>query len=238
MAFNPLDLTLPTGISSANLICLYQFDDPSTGILDRSGNGYNLNAAGQNYYTRGQQGEILWQAYTSDWYYTNAFAGVFNTLGALTVEWVGMQHLYADANMFWFCIGDNASTSEALNVICAAYVPARSAALGLTMRHESGLGVDINTPFQWTIPFGGLHHIVLTRAADGVTYKFFSDGELLETIVASGPPTGGTGSIRLYLQGGGSTGNENSGYMNSFRYLKDIAYSEDQVAESYGRIHV
>jgi hypothetical protein len=70
-----------------------------------------------------------------------------------------------------------------------------------------------------------------------VTYKYYSDSELLETLVATDPPTGGTGALRLYLMGQGTSLNW-YGYLNSFRYLRNVEYSEAQVLESYNRFHV
>lgn len=241
MAFNYLDTILPSGISAASLICVYQFDGPTNGFKDRSGNGYDLGhlGGGNPYYTKERQGEGLWMNYRlNDYARTGAQTGVFNTLGALTVEWIGNKLAYGNSTEFLFAIGDVPSSTESENCICALYKRSFGNAQGWLTFHERGAGVDVVVQSEWSmLPFG-LEHGVLTRASDGVTYKLYSDGVLLETLVASDPPTGGNGAIRIYLLGTDSTSHDSYGHLNSFRYCKNVEFSQAQVLESYNRVHV
>jgi hypothetical protein len=241
MGFNYLDTVLPSGVSAASLICVYQFDGPTNGFTDRSGNGYDLAhmGGGNPYYTKGRQGEGLWMNYRlNDYAQTGAQTGVFNTLGALTVEWIGSKLAYGNSAEFLFAIGNVPSSTESVNCICSLYKTSWGNPQGWRAFHERGAGVDVLSQFEWImLPFG-LEHGVLTRASDGVTYKLYSDGELLETVVASDPPTGGTGAIRIYLFGTGSSSHDSYGYLNSFRYCKDVEFTPAQVLESYNRVHV
>jgi hypothetical protein len=239
MAFNYLDNVLPGDVSGSNLVCLYQFDGPTLGLTDRSGNGHDLTETGAALWTRSSQGEGLWQNRTNRWLSTDAKSGVFNTLGAFTVEWIEMKLLYAEATEILWVIGELGSAVESLNVTGCFYTRSNASdPQSMIALHEEGAGVNVYAFFEWGQPFGGLHHGALTRAADGVTYKYYSDGNLLETVVASDPPTGGTGSIKIYLQGSGSTSQEHYGYMNSWRYCRNVEFSPTQILSSYNRVHV
>lgn len=238
MAWNYLDTTLPPGIS-AGIVCLYQFDGYPNGLLDRSGNGRTLRYFGSvNPRWSRIDGVGVYQAGPNSWLGLDvAVSGVFNTLGELTVEWVGGKSNYINANQYIFCIGDLTSSTESLNAIAALYVGDSSHAK-YSVIHERGSGVNVVTDAQyWTEPLAGLHHGVLTRESDGKTYKIYSDGVLLETLVASDPPTGGTGSIRIHVFGGGTTSIENYGYCSSFRYVKE-RFTAEQVLASFNRVHV
>lgn len=250
MAFNYLDMVLPTGVSPTNLVALYQFDGPTLGFTDRSGNGHDLigrgDAAAAIRFTREQQGAGLWQNRVDQWRDTGNKAGVFNTLGALTVEWVGKLDIFpTNGNSWWhdvwFLAGSIPGGSSGDNTTVAIWLLKETNPKGLYVYHEYGANDRAAVQFDWGIPYGGLHHGVLTRAADGVTYKYYSDGILLQTKVASTPPTGGTGSVKLSLLGSRQSQwqyDVMNATMSSVRYFRDVEFTAEQVAESYRRIHV
>jgi len=239
MAFELLDTTLPAGVSPARLVALYQFDAQATALTDRSGNGHDLTPYGAVVRLgRGACGERLWQNYNNNWLATAAKSGVFNTLGALTVEWVGMiQYYQHNYNMWLWTIGDPTVTSSTLNVVASLRIRDPGVYdLNAVAMHERDSGVNEDAVFDWGLPFV-LHYGALTRAADGKTYKYYSDGELLQTAVTTNPPTGGTGNIKITLLGCGSVVGECHGYLSSWRYCKDVEFTPDQIAESYDRIY-
>lgn len=60
--------------------------------------------------------------------------------------------------------------------------------------HEFGAGSSnsIVSSSNYLLREGTNQHVVMSRAADGITYKIYVNGVFVETLVASTPPTGGT----------------------------------------------
>lgn len=244
MALDMLDLVLPSGISVSTLVALYQFDGPTLGLTDRSGNGHDLTMiSGVPVFSVLGDGEKTLHTFNAVTTYpqTEAKAGVFNTTGALTIEWVAMVEEYNTGNeMPLFAIGDMSSLSSGLNVTALLEIrEADQDLVELSVFHERGAGVNERTDFGgWTIPHGRLGYGALTRAADGVTYKLYADGEYLATGVTANPPDGGTGNIRIYIHGCNYSGRYFYGHTSSWRYCRGVEFTAEQIEESFNRIRV
>jgi hypothetical protein len=244
MPLGMLDTVLPSGVSGSTLVALYQFDGPTLGLTDRSGNGHDLTMnAGTDIYEMTDQSERCLQTYSASWTFpwTAAKSATFNETGALTIEWTAkVQEYDTGSDMTLFVIGNLVSGSSSLNTTCAVLVMEADAdPCAIRVIHEHGGGVNDEVEFPWTIPFARLGHMALTRAADGKTYKLHSDGELLDTQVAANAPDGGAGAIRIILMGHSTTYNRPFyGSVGSWRYCKGVEFTAAQVLESYNRIHV
>jgi len=120
MAFNFLDDVLPVGAS--NLKLLYNFDgsleaypptQPANTLQDLSGNTVNLTLNNYGYpvyiepFSVTAQGEsVLMSLHNRYLHSVTTHSGVFNTLGEITVEWIGYSHVCDIDYERWLCCSD------------------------------------------------------------------------------------------------------------------------------------
>ena len=244
MALGFLTTSLPTGVSPTTLVCLYQFDGPTNGLDDRSGNGHHLHTfdGGAEKYSIHRNGEmaLVNGGSLSDYPLTDNKTD-FRELGALTVEWVGsIMEWNTGAPVFLWEIGNLWSASSSLNTSCSAGIrdsdtyPARIFAL-----HEYGAGTNESVDFDWGMPHCVLEHFALTRASDGVTYKLYAGGRYLQTKVAANAPDNGGGSWPITLMCRyNDAGSDAHGHLSSWRYCKGVEFTAAQVLESFNAIRV
>jgi hypothetical protein len=198
--------SLPPGVDSSKLVALYQFDDTANYLDDRSGNGRDLviqvggvapllqvsqNLVGRQYYDD-----------VNGHFTTTAIEAALAPLaiGAFTIELL-FSTPYTGDNDVYAGIGGIGADVEANNFLFVIYARLTSGFSNkIRIVHESGAGTEVDTDTQVSVP-PELHHFVVTKNEDGVTHKLYINGICLETVVATGPATGGTNS-RILVGGG------------------------------------
>lgn len=231
-----LTMTLPAGASPSNVVCLYQFNKHTEGLLDRSGNGHNLTnkATFEDYYSLTEQSMgVSGLEFRSDYFVYGPTGLSPSTLGALTLEFIWTPTLYTDQDDFIFMVAGPSASEAAEDNIAVSFWLDRLADRGqLYALHEYGGGTNEIARFDWVGCQSAPQYVALTRAADGVTYKLYINGEHVATTVAANAPTGSSSSAVNIRMGGDSGGNDLYAYMHSLRYTKEL-YSDNQIMESY-----
>lgn len=232
-SWNYFTTTLPTGADSSKLICLYQFDGPDEGLTDRTGNGHDLTVNRDVFWAhlKGSLGinAVQFRDNTNSEGPVRLFPG---TTGAWTVEWLWSPIAWTTAADFIFAVY-GAGETEASNVTVDIIVAATNGQIGV--HHERGAGSNVSGNFSFTGLLGHIQYGAVTRNADGVTHKLYSDGDYVETLVLDNPPTGGDGADVHVAVGGGDTDNDLYAYLFSIRYVQE-EYSAAQILESYNAV--
>jgi hypothetical protein len=231
-----LTMNVPAGASPANVVCLYQFNKHTEGLLDRSGNGHNLTnkATYEDYYPPVAHSlGVSGLEFRSDYNVYGPTGLGPNTLGAFTLEFLWTLTAFTTDDDFVFVVaGTPGSEAEEDNVTASFWLDRTADRGQLYAFHEYGAGLNELARFDWCGCESGPQYVAITRAADGVTYKLYLNGEHVGTTVAANPPTGG-GSANVNVRiGGDSAGNDLYGYVHTLRYTKEL-YSDAQIAESY-----
>jgi hypothetical protein len=175
-------------------------------------------------------------AHGSSWLESTPSA-VLGTVGAATLEFVFMRYRLASLDDVYNGYVSIAGAGEALATNCMLSICGSTTRNRLGAFHEygsAGSNVIVWSADYWTVGISGhLTYLAVTREEDGITYKFYADGNYLETVVASQAPEGGTSvSVRI----GGITGSVNNsgglGAYNSARWSHGIM-AGDQLQETY-----
>lgn len=198
--------------------CLYQFDGTVDDLDDRTTNGNDLVIQGAvaHMKTVSASGLIGWSFIPNDNIYARGPNGNYQNTGAGTIEVTGCWATPFGTVCHIFNIGYDGSALESRNQVMGLRVTATTAEIAGW--HESGGGNDINAGIGCCVPRYADGYFALTRAADGVTYKFYFNGNLYGTAVAASAPTGGTDGY-IYV-GGQSSSTDYSGNIMSARYSK------------------
>jgi len=230
-----LGLELPAGVTPGNLVCLYQFNESPDGLTDRSGNGHNLTLnGGTEIYTPTERVLGVAGLELRNDRFAAAPTGLSpQTLGAFTVECIWTPGVWTvDDDSIFDIRGATAGELEDDNASVSLWVGNEPGMGRYWAQHEYGAGLDSNNYFTFGGTLNTTQLVTLTRAADGVTYKLSLQGELVETVVAANPPTGGGGANVRIRVGGYSFGNDVYGALHSLRYVKE-EFTAAQVLASY-----
>jgi hypothetical protein len=203
-------------------------------LTDRAGNGHDLTANRDVFWAAlaGSVGINALQVRTN----TNIEGptGLYpGTLGAFTVEWIWSPILWSADTDFIFSVGGPGSELEADNFTLRILVNAGDGAYGNF--HERGAGTNVEGFGTSAGLIGHVQYGAMTRNADGVTHKLYSDGDFRETITLSDPPTGGDGANVVVQVGGDDTANDLYAFLFSIRYAQE-EYTAAQILESYQRV--
>jgi hypothetical protein len=195
-----LDTNLPSGVT-ASIEALYQLDESANWLKDRSSAGRDLTLVGANaptlYRAHGLTGRAFWDDTGGHFLQTAVDASLVSAIGAMTVEMILIALGFtADDDSLFYIGGDPASETEANNILfdLRAYGTNELRANRLDVFHERGLGTNERGESDVSLPMGGMVHLAITRAADGVTHQVFQQGVLRDTFVMANPATGGTNS--------------------------------------------
>lgn len=233
--WNYLTTTLPTGVADSALKALYQFDGPTLGLTDRSGNGHNLTIEGDADYSwtvsEGAYGCNSLLLFDDTWA-RSALVATLTSLGVGTMEMVFLPWGFSGHGYtYYVAIGANRET-EAANV---SFSIRGTDYNGLGYFHESGAGTNRTGVTNWAAgAMGHIQYAALTRAADGITYNFYMDGVFLETLTATAPPTGST-AVGLCV---GANFDDSNNVLSSFSSVRwsHAAFTAAQVQEAYYRV--
>lgn len=219
---------MPSGLSAPSAI--YQFDDSASELNDRIGSNTLTLGAGTEQHASidGLVGYYL----DSSTRLSNG-DNALNATGAITVE-LTLSAVAVPSGIGLIILHEPTSTSENAADNATYYFYQGNQLLTIYLNQEGGSGTnDTNNATVAVLPVGGIHHLVYTRASDGVTRKIYLDGVLLASSVATVAPTSGTNG-RFHI-GYASTGFR--GIVFSVRVALAVEYTAAQVLESYNRVY-
>lgn len=213
---------LPTGAASPEAV--WQFDGSANELDDRTANGHDLTVEGGSELHAAAEGLIGFVSNNSFRLYDGASPAGLRTTGAVTAEFLVSMQPGVLSVLFGIYGTDE---TEAMNNLYAFTV--RDTTRLIRADHEYSTGSDETHDFSAMPLFGPVQHIAITRSSNGLTYKLYIDGQLVDTQVASNAPTGGgSATPRLF----GSSANYFGGAMFCARITKE-EWSAAQVLESY-----
>lgn len=222
--FTPTDL--PMGAAAPEAV--WQFDGTGSELNDRTANGHDLTVEGGTKLHTASEGLVGLASNDTFRLYDGASPAGLRTTGAFTIAFLVAIEDTSTNNILF--VTNSTDDTEAQNVLSQLNVKANRL---IATDHESGLGVNENIEFDASPAFNRLQHIALTRSTNGLTYKIYVDGQLVDTKTASTAPTGGGSSVPYLMGGGGSSpANYYTGAMFCALFTKE-EWSAAQVLEHY-----
>ena len=241
--WNYFDTTLPTGISSSNLISLYQFDATASSLNDRSGNGYHLSLSGPESYCgipiSSGNGTMIGMAFPEDkhLYLTNtAHNSAFRFLGAFAMEFLAVYEGNTGTSDTFVDLAPigGGGESEADNILYRLQANANDGMF--VYIHEYGGGVNQpssgNAKSSYCYP-GLIQHLILNRRSNGDVMVYQNGVKVVEWTGLT-LPTGGSNSV-LRFGDVNYVGAHLNGAIACIRVL-DTSYTDAQALESYRRV--
>ena len=224
-----LDLTSPAGFGSFE--ALYKFDNDGNHLEDRAGNGHTLSVATGTFTWAKRNGLVGWGAMGDTYLWTGYGRTGLQTAGALTVEILHSFSAVSAAQDVMFAVrGDPGSNNQAENTL-VQLIADQDTGQHLLFQ-EYGSGVNVSDHSDSMNPIGAMQLTTMTRASDGVTCKLYVNGELLDTVVLSDAPDGGSNAGGWI---GGVSSSAYFGFYAGLRYAK-AEMSPAQVLEVYQRV--
>lgn len=234
-----LTTTVPTGAPAPT--ALYQFDGTASKYTDRTGNGHNVTLVAGTEVQPSWKG-IVGSAFETAYLQSAAGIGALQSLGAITIEVQLMPYRLDNSSRNVFVWFGEAGALEADNILYSVHCTASGSSLlpnasrMLECRQEKDAGQLRSAIFaNSSIIVWDRKLITYTREADGVTWKLYINGQLIDTQVLADAPTGGTTS-RLFIGGDGSFFAK--AIMHSVRITVGTTYDAAQVLEAYEALEV
>lgn len=237
--WNYIDTTLPAGIT-ASVAALYQFDDSGSWLTDRSAAGRDLTQNGTEpplTVINGLTGRMFHDDTTGHLLDAAADVALANAaIGDVTAEFIlSSQGATGDDDSILSVHGAVASELENNNFIFDIRFFAALFSNRIGTFHEFSTGTNVTVSSNVSQPVGSMSHLVVTKSADGVTEKFYLNGKLLDTKVASNAATAGASPQQFMSIGGYNAGSTPDTSIFSVR-LTFEEFTAAQVLESYQRV--
>lgn len=242
--WNYLGTTPPTGFSASDIKACYQFDGPTLGLTDRTGNGHDLSTNVSYGYAWHHMGD----SYGCNGFFVgldtvwllSPLSATLGTLGEATMEFAFARYRMGnmdDTYNGYMAIGGDDETEDD-NICFCIYGSATRNRLGFLQEYgAAGANSALVNPDFWAVGCTGqMVYIAATRDSDGVTFHLYVDGVYLCDTVLPNAPTGAT-NVRVYI--GCATGaigsSSQPGVFNSARWSHG-KMTTDQIAETYAQL--
>jgi hypothetical protein len=222
---------MPTGASDA--LALYQFDGTVDALTDRTGNGYTLSPdadAPNPYYANvaNDEQDII-GAYMSTPDLTTGFNGAvgLHTLGAVTIEALLLPCTNSSSQIIASCQVDLSNIAYRFYIISSNMKP--------SVRSQHGAQIDDDYTFESLVYPGEIMHVIATRNADGVNWRFMLNGQSMDTGAVANAPTGSSATAELFIGCRNNSASSFFGYLFSVR-ISHSEFTEAQGLEAYNRV--
>jgi hypothetical protein len=220
--FVPLDGVFPTGIVAGNLQARFDHDKSASDLNDLSGNGVNLAlVAGLKEYNEVKGNPYLWFEPTTQYSSTPPNPAILN-IGALTFEALVFLNYLPGPQVIATVMDSVAGTCD--------WLVENNIDRFAILQNSPGNSVATGGPVVAGEPI----LLTVTRAADGVTWKFYINGELVQTGVAGAPPVAHPNAYLTFGQFAAGGSPLYAG-INSTRIFS-VEFTAAQVRESYDRV--
>lgn len=215
------DLTLSSAKHSNNDLGPVARYELNNSLVDGSGNSNDLTVStGTEQYSGDSHvaGDAAFGAVGTEFLTAGAVAAAQLTGAVSAMSWVKIGS--ASTNYIVGVNGPGETSAE--NTLWSLYVT-NTGQIQVFHEHGSGTDVLLTTHAYLVVP-GQVANIAFTRSADGLTYKIFVNGALVDTLVAGTAPDGG-GSSTLNV-GGFSTSVE-----RAFASIWDVVVFDKQLTD-------
>lgn len=232
-SWSPIGTTMPTGAAAA--AAAWQFDGTGDALTDRTGNGCDLVLNAGTLYYLNMHGIVGFSTQVAQLISANPAPASLRLTGAITIETIAAICVLPAGNYLLGCGGLNTEL-EAGNMLYTVWFG--SSGNDIHLEWERLAGQDQNASVAIIPPLHSLFHLVVTRAADGVTVNFYVNGVLVGTDAGGGIATGGT-TARLRIGMSWDEGTTNygaiEGLMCSLR-ISPNTFTAAQVLEAYNAV--
>lgn len=226
-----LDATnLPAGAAAPEGV--WQFDGTGSQLNDRTANGHNATVEGgtlRQTAAEGLAGIISFDTFRL----SLASPAGLRTTGAFTFVFLAsMVHdTNATNNSSFFQIENPTDGTAAGNRLISCGLDTSEV---FSNNHEHLPGSNNAATHDAMPVFGPVQHIAFTRSSDGLTYKVYVDGVLVDTTAVSNAPAGGTNTVAYMMAGtsGATWVNTYWGSLFCALHTKE-EWTAAQVLESY-----
>lgn len=227
-----LDTTnLPAGASSPEAV--WQFDGTGSQLSDRTANGHDCTVEGGTLLQTAREG-LVGLGNQDSYRLSVALPAGLRTTGAVTCVALMAADNVAGEDSSIISLSEVQTLSGSIYNGNYLFVIEPDTMKPYAV-HEYGAASSFETPvFDSMLMPGPLHHVTFTRSSDGLTYKIYIDGQLLDTKTVVNAPDGGSSNV-AYIMGGTSGAN----WVNSYRgalfslLVTKEEWSAAQVLESY-----
>jgi len=221
--WNYLDLNMPTGITVVPQY-LYQFDDLTTGLYDKSGRNRHLTRAAGTIFNSILHNKKVFSFYGLK---LENSTNVFKTSGAITIEMITSACRLIDDSSYR-CILTAGWGNNTTNCLYSIWQAPRGK---ISWRHQYGAGTTVTLIFDFPHSYDeSFSYTAMTRNTNGTLVSLYVNGKHIDNQACIASDNGTNAKFVL----GGLSPYIHS-FISSIR-ITGIEFSANQIKEAYQRI--